>query len=198
KENEEITSPEETLHVLQDLKKQGKVRFFGLSNETPWGVMEFLKISETKSLPRMISIQNPYNLLNRSFEIGLAEISHRENVGLLAYSPLAFGALSGKYRNGQKPENSRLTLWTRFQRYKNERAIRATDLYCELAEKAGLLPSQMALAFVNSRSFLCSNIIGATTMEQLKENIDSIQISLNKDVLEEIDKIHLEIPNPAP
>lgn len=195
---EAFIHPEETLEVLADLKKSGKVREFGLSNETPWGLSTFLKLAETKGLPRMQSVQNPYGLLNRAYEVGMAEMSFREKCGLLAYSPLGFGVLSGKYLGGQKPANSRLTLFDRFTRYTNPRALSATEFYVGLAKEAGLDPAQMALAFVNSRPFLTSTIIGATTMEQLKTNIGSIDVTLSKDVLERIEEFHNVNPNPAP
>ena len=188
----------ERLEALDELRKEGKIKEFGLSNETPWGVMKYLQISEREGLIRPQSIQNPYNLLNRSFEVGNAEISLRENIGLLAYSPLGFGVLTGKYLKGAKPENARLTKWERFSRYSNPEAQRATELYCELAQDHGLSPAQMALAFVNQRSFLTSNIIGATQMDQLKENIESIEIELSQKIRDEINKIHSKISNPAP
>ena len=188
----------ETLAVLNDLVKQGKIRTIGISNETPWGCAEYLRISREKELPRIVSIQNPYNLLNRTFEIGISEFSHREQVGLLAYSPLAFGALSGKYLNNQKPEGARLTLFERFNRYLNPQATKATEAYVNLAKKNNLDPSQMALSYVSSRPFLTSNIIGATSMEQLKMDIESINIELSDDVIKDIESIHEKIPNPAP
>jgi aryl-alcohol dehydrogenase-like predicted oxidoreductase len=188
----------ETLAVLDELVKQGKIRAIGISNETPWGCAEYLRISREKELPRIVSIQNPYNLLNRTFEIGISEFSHREQVGLLAYSPLAFGALSGKYLNNQKPEGARLTLFERFNRYLNPQATKATEAYVNLAKKNDLDPSQMALSYVSSRPFLTSNIIGATSMEQLKMDIESINIELSDDVIKDIESIHEKIPNPAP
>ena len=188
----------ETLAVLDELVKQGKIRAIGISNETPWGCAEYLRISREKELPRIVSIQNPYNLLNRTFEIGISEFSHREQVGLLAYSPLAFGALSGKYLNNQKPEGARLTLFERFNRYLNPQATEATEAYVNLAKKNALDPSQMALSYVSSRPFLTSNIIGATSMEQLKMDIESINIELSDDVIKDIESIHEKIPNPAP
>ena len=188
----------ETLAVLDELVKQGKIRAVGISNETPWGCAEYLRISREKELPRIVSIQNPYNLLNRTFEIGISEFSHREQVGLLAYSPLAFGALSGKYLNNQKPEGARLTLFERFNRYLNPQATNATEAYVNLAKKNDLDPSQMALSYVSSRPFLTSNIIGATSMEQLKMDIESINIELSDDVIKDIESIHEKIPNPAP
>lgn len=189
---------EETLQVLADIVKSGKVRYIGLSNETPWGVMRFLHLAETLNLPRIVSVQNPYNLLNRSYEVGLSEISHREDCGLLAYSPLAFGALSGKYLHGAKPEGARLTLFERFDRYSNPQALRAIEAYVNLARESALDAAQMALAYVNCRPFVTSNIIGATNLQQLRSNLDSIHISLSDDVLEKIEQIHTEIPNPSP
>ena len=188
----------ETLAVLDELVKQGKIRMIGISNETPWGCAEYLHISKEKQLPRIVSIQNPYNLLNRTFEIGISEFAHREQVGLLAYSPLAFGALSGKYLNDQKPEGARLTLFERFDRYLNPRATQATEAYVNLAKKNGLDPSQMALSYVSSRPFLTSNIIGATSMEQLKIDIESINVELSNEIIKEIESIHEKNPNPAP
>ncbi len=188
---------EETLQAAARIVDSGKVRYLGISNETPWGVHEYLRLAETRGLPRIVSIQNPYNLLNRTFEIGLSEFAHREQVGLLAYSPLGFGTLSGKYLD-QQPPRSRLTLFTRFTRYTNAAGIACTRDYVQLARRHGLDPAQMALAFVNSRPFLTSNIIGATSMEQLKRNIDSIGLTLDKEVLREIEDIHNRQPNPCP
>ncbi len=193
-----MTPIEETLAVLDDLVQSGKIRAIGISNEAPWGAMKFLEIAAFRNLPRIASIQNPYNLINRTFEIGLAEIAHREQVGLLAYSPLAFGVLSGKYLNGAQPAGARLTLFDRFDRYKNELAQAATAEYVQLAHEAGLKPAQMALAYVNTRSFITSSIIGATTMVQLKEDIGSLEIELDEDVLNKIEEIHTRIPNPSP
>ncbi|MGQ9659870.1 MAG: NADP(H)-dependent aldo-keto reductase [Thermochromatium sp.] len=188
----------ETLEVLADLVKAGKVRQIGVSNETPWGVMRYLALAERYDLPRMVSIQNPYNLLNRSFEIGLAEIAIREQCGLLAYSPLAFGVLSGKYLNGQRPANARLTLFDRFTRYSNSEAERATAEYVALAELHGLDPAHMALAWVTSRPFVTSTIIGATTLKQLESNISSLDLRLDEAVIAGIESIHTKQPNPAP
>ena len=188
----------ETLEVLGELVQQGKIRSIGISNETPWGLSEYLRIANDKGLPRIVSIQNPYNLLNRTFEIGLSEFAHREQVGLLAYSPLAFGSLSGKYLDNKKPEGARLTLFERFTRYLNPQALEATKSYVKLAEQNGLDPSQMALSYVSSRPFLTSNIIGATSMEQLKINIESTNVALTKDIIKEIESIHEKIPNPSP
>ncbi|GAA4649450.1 hypothetical protein GCM10023116_17240 [Kistimonas scapharcae] len=183
---------------MDGLVKAGKIRHYGLSNETPWGAMRYLTDSQIRQQVRPVSIQNPYNLLNRSFEIGLAEIAHREHLGLLAYSPLAFGVLSGKYLNGAKPADGRLTLFSRFQRYNNPQAQKATEAYVSLARESGLDPSQMALAFVTSRSFVTSNIIGATTLEQLDSNLASSELTLSDELLQAIEAIHTEQPNPAP
>ncbi len=188
----------ETMGVLDDLVKEGKIRTIGISNETAWGCAEYLRVANEQGLARIVSIQNPYNLLNRTFEVGLSEFAHRENVGLLAYSPLAFGVLSGKYLNGAKPEGSRLALFDRFTRYTNPQANAATKAYIALAKENGLDPSQMALAYVNSRPFLTSNIIGATSMEQLKTDIESIDIKLPKDIIRAIEAIHEKIQNPSP
>ncbi len=196
--DEEATPIEETLGVLRDLVQAGKVRHIGVSNETPWGLMRYLSLARYEDYPRMISIQNPYNLLNRTFEIGLSEIALREQCGLLAYSPMAFGMLSGKYMHGARPSKGRITLYERFSRYSSPQAHRATEAYVNLARQHGLSPAQMALAFVNQQPFVTSNIIGATTLEQLRENIDSINVKLTPEILAEIDRIHLDIPNPSP
>lgn len=190
---------EETLGVLQELVQAGKIRAIGLSNETPWGVMKCLSLSERLNLPHVASIQNPYSLLNRTFETGLSEVSLREQVSLLAYSPLGGGVLSGKYLDGQYPPDARLTLFGEyFDRYSNPQALAATQAYVKIAREAGLEPAQMALAFVNSRPFVASNLIGATRMAQLKQNIESAQITLDPDLIAEIEAIHTRIPNPAP
>lgn len=189
---------EETLLALKDQVDAGKIRHIGLSNETPWGVMEFIRIADQMKLPRVVSVQNPYSLLNRSYEVGLAEVSIREKVGLLAYSPLGFGVLSGKYLNGAQPPKGRLTLFKDYTRYSSENAIAATAAYVKLAQNHGLDPAQMALAYIHSRPFVTSTIIGATTMQQLRDNIDSARLELSKDVLEGIEKIHQQFPNPSP
>jgi aryl-alcohol dehydrogenase-like predicted oxidoreductase len=189
---------EETLQVLHDLVKAGKVRHVGLSNETPWGVMRFLHASEQRDWPRAVSVQNPYNLLNRSFEIGLAEVAIREQVGLLAYSPTGFGVLSGKYLHGQQPAGARITLWPNYSRYTSPQAVAATQAYVELAQQHGLDPVQMALAYVNSRDFVTSTIIGATSMAQLNSNIASAELVLSPEVLQGIEAIHTQHPNPSP
>ena len=190
---------ESILKVLKKFIEQGKIKHIGVSNETPWGFSKYLEISERLSLPRIVSVQNPYNLLNRAYDIGMSEISCRENVGLLAYSPLAIGYLSGKYRDNKIPENSRIGLFGKFwTRYKEPNAIKATDEYFKLAKESNLTLTQMALAFVNSRPFVTSNIIGATTMGQLRENIESVDVNLNQDILDKINSIHADIPNPTP
>lgn len=189
---------EETLEALSRCVAKGKIRYIGVSNETPWGLMQFLKLHEIKKWPKMITIQNPYNLLNRSYEIGLSEISHREGVSLLAYSPLGFGVLSGKYLNGQRPQHARLSLFSQYQRYSHPIAEKATQAYVDLAKRYQLSPAQMALAYVNSRPFVGSTIIGATTLEQLKENICSIEVNLEEAVIQEIEAIHSQSPNPCP
>ena len=188
----------ETLHILGELVRAGKIRYLGISNETPWGISEYLRVAQQNSLPRIVSIQNPYNLLNRTFEIGCAEFAHREQVGLLAYSPLGFGVLSGKYLRGARPADCRLSLFDRFSRYTSPLGVHCTEAYVKLARDNQLDPAQMALAFVNSRPFLTSNIIGARTMEQLRNNIDSINIKLSRDILRSIEEIHGQQPNPCP
>ena len=193
-----ITPIEETLEVLDELVRSGKIRHIGLSNETPWGVHRFLHLAATRGWLRPVSIQNPYNLLNRSFEVGLAEIAIREQVGLLAYSPLAFGLLSGKYENGARPERARLTLFERFQRYNNPQARQAASAYVALAREHGVDPAQLALAWVTSRPFVTSNIIGATSLEQLDSNIASLDLQLGDELLAGIERIHTGQPNPAP
>jgi len=186
------------LHVMQELVEAGKIRHFGLSNETPWGLMHFLQLAEKHGLPRCVSIQNPYSLLNRTFETGLAEIAIREQAGLLAYSPMAFGLLSGKYHRGLDDDNTRINRYRHMSRYNGKNTYSATAQYLKIAERHHLNMAQMALAFVNSRPFLTSNIIGATRMDQLKENIDSIYMELPSEVLKEIEAVHESIPNPAP
>lgn len=188
----------EILNTLDEYIKQGKIRHIGLSNETPWGLTHFISLAEKNNLPRPVTIQNPYNLLNRTFEVGLAEISIREQCGLLAYSPLAFGLLTGKYFQKEKPKNSRIILFKKLSRYNNERAKAAAKKYVDLAVENDISPAEMALAFVNTRKFINSNIIGATTIEQLRENIESIHTNLSYDVIKAIEEIHIDIPNPAP
>jgi len=206
KRNYEHDSSEEKWNdlesVLKALKKfvdQGKIKYIGISNETPWGLSKFLEVAEQLNLPRIVSVQNPYNLLNRAYDIGMSEISCREKVGLLAYSPLAIGYLSGKYRDNQIPKNSRIGLFGDFwTRYKEDNAKKAVDDYYKLAKENGLTLTQMSLAFVNSRPFMTSNIIGATTMEQLKENIGTADIDLSDEIVEKINLIHSNNPNPTP
>ena len=188
----------EILHNLDDIIKSGKVRHIGISNEKAWGTMRYLEEAKHHDLPRMITIQNSYSLLNRTFEGDLAETAIRENIGLLAYSPMAFGVLSGKYIKGTAADNARLKLFPRFARYSGKQSTEATKRYLRIAEDNGLTLAQMSLAFVNQRPFVTSNIIGATNLDQLKENIESINITLSNDILSEIDKVHAEIPNPAP
>lgn len=188
----------DVLHALDKEIKAGKIRYVGISNEKAWGTMRYLEESKKHNLPRMISIQNAYSLLNRTFEGDLAEIAIRENVKLLAYSPMAFGVLSGKYIKGTAADNARLKLFPRFARYSSEQATEATKAYLKLAEENNLSLAQMSLAFVNQQPFVLSNIIGATTLEQLEENINSIHVELSKEVLAKINAIHAKIPNPAP
>jgi len=187
------------LEIFKKFIDNGKIRYIGLSNETAWGLSKFLEISKIFELPRIMSVQNPYNLLNRTYEIGLAEISIREKSGLLAYSPLAFGFLSGKYRNNNLPGKSRMKLFGEFfSRYTSTNSLKAIEEYYKIAKKNNLSLTEMSLAFINSRSFLTSNIIGATNMEQLKENIGSVEVNFNKEIIEEINFIHKNNPNPAP
>jgi aryl-alcohol dehydrogenase-like predicted oxidoreductase len=195
---ENFTPLLETLEALEEQRKAGKIRHIGLSNETPWGAMTFLKLAEQHALPRVVSVQNPYSLLNRTYEIGLAEISCREQCGLLAYSPLGFGVLSGKYLDNSQPSGARLSLFPDYTRYSNPQAQAATGRYVALAREHNLDPAQMALAYVNSRPFLTSTIIGATSMQQLQSNIASAELNLQEDVLQAIEDIHTAIPNPSP
>jgi aryl-alcohol dehydrogenase-like predicted oxidoreductase len=188
---------EETLAAMADLVKQGKVRHVGVSNETAWGVAQHLKAAEAGA-PRIASIQNAYNLLNRTFEIELAEFAHREDVGLLAYSPLAQGYLTGKYRGGALPKGSRKALFQRLGRYETPAAEATMEDYFALAREAGLDAAQMALQFVTQQPFVTSNIIGATTMAQLQTDIDSVNVKLSRDVLDRIEAIHLTCSNPCP
>jgi aryl-alcohol dehydrogenase-like predicted oxidoreductase len=196
--NEMGVSIEETLDAMSMLVKSGKVKYIGISNETPWGTNKYLQLTKDAGYEKIISIQNPYSLLNRIYEVGLAEISQHENIGLLAYSPLGFGQLTGKYIN-KTEENTRLGLYGDwFTRYSNENCINAVKEYSKIANKYNISLTHLALAFVNTRPFVASNIIGATTMKQLKENIESINIDLSEEVLEEINEVHLNQPNPAP
>lgn len=197
-ETDTATSIEDAYACLVKAVEQGKVRHLGVSNETPWGVMQYQSLAHANDWPAMVSVQNPYSLLNRTYEVGLAEISHREKIGLLAYSPLGFGVLTGKYLNGNKPANARLTLFDRFDRYNSEQAVLATQAYVELARQYGYSPAQMALVFVSSRPFVTATITGATNLEQLTENIDSIKLELSQQVLEKIERLHQKQPNPCP
>lgn len=192
------TPIEETLEAMDELVKSGKVRYIGVSNETPWGLSEYLRLSREKDLTRIASIQNPYNLLNRCFEIGMSEFIQREQISLLAYSPTAFATLSGKYLHNQQPKGARMTVFPDYKRYKNPRATIAIEKYTDLAREHSLDPIQMALAYVNSRPFLTSTIIGATNTEQLKTNIASVNMELSKQVIKGIEKIHTSQPNPCP
>ena len=189
---------EETLDAMSMLVKSGKVKYIGISNETPWGTNKYLQLAKDARHEKIITIQNPYSLLNRIYEVGLAEISQHENIGLLAYSPLGFGQLTGKYIN-KTEENTRLGLYGDwFTRYSNENCLNAVKEYSKIANKYNISLTHLALAFVNTRPFVASNIIGATTMKQLKENIASIDIDLSEEILEEINEVHLNQPNPAP
>lgn len=195
REDEDMTPIEETLKALAAVVKSGKVRHVGLSNETPWGTMEFLRIAKEKGYPRMVTVQNAYNLLNRHYETGMAEVSMREDIGLLPYSPLGYGVLGGRYMNGF-PKGSRPDVHPEFAvRYRTPQANKATQLYVALAKKHGLPPAQMSLAFVRMQPFVTSTIIGASTLEQLKEDIASAEIHLSPEVLAGIEEIHAQYPN---
>ena len=195
--NEIIDNLNESYEALNNLVISGKIRSIGLSNDTSWGAMKFLEISKEKSFSKIVTIQNPYSLLNRTYEINMAEIAEMENIKLLAYSPLGFGVLTGKYINN-KPKDSRLSLWNRFNRYSNKNSKDSTLKYVELAEKYNITPTQLSLAFVNQQPFVTSNIIGATNLSQLNENIKSIDKILDEEIISEIESIHLSQPNPAP
>ncbi|MDC4260820.1 NADP(H)-dependent aldo-keto reductase [Acinetobacter baumannii] len=198
-QNDYDTTPlEETLLALQKEINRGRIRYIGLSNETPWGTMKFLQLAENLGVSKFVSVQNPYSLLNRTYEIGMSEIAKYEGVGLLAYSPLAFGYLTGKFRNGARPANARVTLFPRFSRYSNPQSEWATEQYAQLAEKHGLSLTQLALAFIKQQFFVTSTIIGATNLDQLKENIQAFEIELSPEILQGIEAIHIQQPNPAP
>ena len=188
----------EVIETMNDCIKEGKILHYGVSNETSWGLMRYAEESRKLKLPKPLTIQNPYSLLNRTFEINLAEIAHRENIGLLAYSPLAFGVLSGKYLEGKMPEDSRLKLFPQMARYNKVNTKKATKLYFDLAQKNGLSLAQLSLAYLLQKPFLTSVIIGATKMEQLKENIKSSNVELSDEILKEIETIFEKFPNPAP
>ncbi|MFV8325669.1 NADP(H)-dependent aldo-keto reductase [Flavobacterium sp. ZS1P14] len=186
------------LEALDGFVREGKIKHIGLSNETPWGIMRFLEESKYHNLPKIKTIQNPYSLLNRLFEVGSAEICMRENVGLLAYSPMAFGVLSGKFLTGESLPNARINLFPQFSRYNSAQCTEATRLYQEIAKKNGLTLTEMSLAFIEQQPFVTSTIIGATTLEQLKEDIDTIHVLLSDEILKAIDEVQAVIPDPAP
>jgi len=189
---------ESILEALEKYIKSGKIRHIGMSNETPYGLSRYLEISKNKGAPRMMSVQNPYNLVNRTYEIGMSEISIREKCGLLVYYPLAAGGLSGKYRNGKMPKDSRMALFKGWERHLNPLAMKAYDKYFNLAKDFNLTMVQLAQSFVNSRPFVTSNIIGATTMDQLKENVESINIEFTDEMMDRVNEIHNNNPNPSP
>ena len=188
----------QVLETLDGFVKQGKIKHIGLSNENPWGIMRFLEESKYYNLPRIKTVQNPYSLLNRLFEVGSSEVCMRENVGLLAYSPLAFGVLSGKFLTGEAHPNARIKLFPNYSRYNSEQCTEATKMYSEIANKNGLTLTELSLAFVEQQAFVTSTIIGATTLAQLKENIDTIKVSLSEEIIAEINKVQSVIPDPAP
>ncbi len=189
---------ESILEALEKYIKSGKIRHIGMSNETPYGLSRYLEISKNKGAPRMMSVQNPYNLVNRTYEIGMSEISIREKCGLLVYYPLAAGGLSGKYRNGKMPKDSRMALFKGWERHLNPLAMKAYDKYFKLAKDFNITMVQLAQSFVNSRPFVTSNIIGATTMDQLKENVESINVEFTDEMMERVNEIHNNNPNPSP
>ena len=189
---------ESILQALDKYIKSGKIRHVGMSNETPYGLSRYLELSKNKNLPRMMSVQNPYSLVNRTYEVGMSEISIREKCGLLVYYPLAAGALSGKYRNGEMPKNTRMSLFKGWERHLNPLAMKAYDEYYKLSKECKITMVQLAQAFVNSRPFVTSNIIGATTMDQLRENIKSVDIKLTVEMMDKINLIHNNNPNPSP
>jgi aryl-alcohol dehydrogenase-like predicted oxidoreductase len=192
------TPIEETLGVMQALVKEGKIRHMGVSNETPWGVMAHLRAAQAGTGPRLVSIQNAYSLLNRSFEVGLAEVAIREKVGLLTYSTLGMGVLAGKYFDGAKPPGARLTRYERFKRYSTPRAEPAAKEYVRIAREAGLDPAQMALAFAAARPFVTAVIVGATNTTQLAANIAAVDLVLPADLMAKLDAVHTANPNPCP
>ncbi len=188
----------EVLQTIQNLISEGKIRHFGLSNETPWGIMRFLNESEKHNLPKIVTLQNPYSLLNRSLEVGISEVCCRENVGILAYSPLAFGQLTGKFLNNQHPKEARLSLFPQFMRYNSEQSLQAVNLYNNIAKKHNISLTQLSLAFLQQQKVVTSTIIGATTLPQLQENIDAFDVILSIEILNEIDVVQKQFPNPAP
>ncbi len=189
---------ESILEALNKFIKSGKIRYIGMSNETPYGMSRYLEVSKNKGAPRMMSVQNPYNLVNRTYEIGMSEISIREKCGLLVYYPLAAGALSGKYQDGKMPKDSRMALFKGWERHLNPLAMKAYEKYSKVAKDFNLTMVQLAQAFVNSRPFVTSNIIGATTMDQLKENVESINIDFTDEMMDRVNEIHNNNPNPSP
>jgi len=197
-QQEAPTILEDTLRALDGFVRAGKVRHIGLSNETPWGLMSCLALADRGDLPRVVSIQNPYNLLNRSFEVGLAEIADREDAGLIAYSPLGFGVLTGKYAAGARPEGARISRYDRFVRYTKPLGLGASDAYVALAAESAIDPVHMAISFILSRRYVTSVLIGATSETQLRHNLKSIEYPLGKQLLKAIDNIHAQIPNPCP
>ncbi|EKM0372320.1 NADP(H)-dependent aldo-keto reductase [Cronobacter turicensis] len=197
-DNAPVVTLLETLEALAEFQRAGKIRYIGVSNETAFGVMRYLHLADKHDLPRIVTIQNPYSLLNRSFEVGLAEVSQFEGVELLAYSALAFGTLTGKYLNGAKPAGARNTLFSRFTRYSSEQSQKAVAAYVDVAKRHGLDPAQMALAFVRQQQFVASTLLGATTMAQLKTNVESLHVTLNEDVLAELEAVHQVYTYPAP
>jgi len=197
--NSEVENYEEILETLNHLVQQGKIRTYGLSNETPWGTMKYMEAVKKLNVAKPVTVQNSYSLIHRGYEVGMSEVSMRENIGLLAYSPLAQGVLSGKYLDGNKPEGARGTLFPRFiARYMGDGSLEAVKKYEAIAKNNGMTLSELSLAFVNQLPFVTSNIIGATKMNQLKENIGSININLSEETLKEIEEVHAAIPNPAP
>ena len=189
---------QDVLEALQELIRQGKIKTIGVSNETPWGLMRFMEESRKHQLPKMITIQNPYSLLNRTFEVGLSEVCHRENVGLLAYSPLAFGVLSGKFLTGAALPKARINLFPQFSRYNSENTREASKRYRQVAQDFGLTLTELSLAFIAQQPFVTSTIIGATNLEQLQENINTIKVELTPAMLQAIEEIQNSIPDPAP
>ena len=189
---------QQVLETLQGFIQEGKIKNIGVSNETPWGMMRFLEESKKHNLPRISTIQNPYSVVNRSFEVGMSEICYRENVGLLAYSPMAFGVLSGKFLTGESHPNARINLFPQFARYNSENTREATRLYNEIAKDFGLTLTELALAFIEKQPFVTSTIIGATNLQQLEQNINTINVSLSEEIMVEVEKVQNAFPNPAP
>lgn len=193
-----MTPPEESLRGLQRLIEAGKIRYVGLSNESPWGVMAFLRAADQAGLPRVVGVQNAYHLLNRTDEQGLTEVLYREQVGMLAYSPLAMGLLTGKYAHGARPASGRLVRTKRFRRYTHERAFAAADRYTDLFREAGLEPAAAALAWCARQPTVASALFGCTTLAQLETNLSAAEVPLSEDLLQALDRVHEELPNPCP